>query len=131
MVRGFLFLALDSDPRFELPDGFALRRQFDVGVYGVNVFARRMPHEGFPYIGHDAGFHETGVEGVAKIVEAEGTNPGAEDGRLPGGFDSVEGTTLKGENQAVGLRVRREQINESHGKRDLASLTLGGFRVRH
>jgi hypothetical protein len=39
MVCGFLVLALDSDPRFELPDGFALRRKFDVGVDGVHVFA--------------------------------------------------------------------------------------------
>jgi hypothetical protein len=39
VVCGFLVLALDSDPRFELPDGFALRRKFDVGVNGMDVFA--------------------------------------------------------------------------------------------
>jgi hypothetical protein len=39
VIREFLVLALDSDPAFELPNGFALRREFDVGVDGMHVFA--------------------------------------------------------------------------------------------
>jgi hypothetical protein len=35
----FLVLALGLDPGFELPDGFALHRQLDVGVEGINFVA--------------------------------------------------------------------------------------------
>jgi hypothetical protein len=88
-----------------------------------------MPHEGFAYVGHDAGFHEPGVKGVAKIVEAEGTNPGPTDGCLPRGLDPMERTAFECENQAVGFHGCREQIDEPRSERDLASFSLSGFRV--
>jgi hypothetical protein len=103
VIRRFLALGLDRDPRFELPDGLALRRQFDVGIYGVYVLARGMPHEGFPHVGHDASFHEPRVEGVTQIMKAEKANPGPAYGCLPCGFDSVQRTALKRENQSVAL----------------------------
>ena len=131
MVLGLLAFTLDSDPRFELPDGFALRRELDVGIDGVYVFTRGMTHEGFPHVRHDASFHEPGVEGMAKIVETEGANLGTADGCLPGSFDFVQRTAFKGENQSVGLGLSREQIDEPRGERDLASFALSGFRVGH
>lgn len=100
-----------------------------MGVNGVYVFARGMPHERLPHVGHDAGFHQPGVEGVAKIVEAEGANLCTADGGLPGGLDFVQRSTFKGKDQSVGLARSREQIDEPRRERDLASFTLGGFGV--
>jgi hypothetical protein len=88
-----------------------------------------MPHESFPHVGHNAGLHEPSVEGVAKIVEAKEANLGTADGGLPGGLDFVKRSTFKGEDQSVGLRGCREQIDEPHSERDLASFSLGGFGV--
>ena len=88
-----------------------------------------MPHERLPHIGHDAGFHEPGVERVAKIVEAEEANAGTSDRCPPGGLDFVQRSTFKGEDQSVGLARCREQIDEPRRERDFASFTLGGFGV--
>ena len=39
-----LGLGLCCDPRFELPDCFALCRELDMGIRGVNVFTARVAH---------------------------------------------------------------------------------------
>ena len=126
-----MVLALSLHPGFELPDGFTLHRQLDVGVEGIDFLARGVTHEGLPHVLHDTRFHKPGVEGVAKIVKAGITDTCSSDRRLPGGFDLVDRTALKGEDQTFRFLTgkRDEEFREPSRERDFAGLAARSFRV--
>ena len=126
-----LLFALSFDPRFELPDGFALYRHLDVGVEGIDFLARGVAHEGFPHVLHDTRFHEARVERVAKIVKAAVANASPPDRRSPGGLDALDRTALVGKDQAFRVRAMQvcEEVGETRCERNLAGLPAGGFRV--
>ena len=63
-------------PRFEFSDGFALHRQLDVRVGGVDPRTCGVAHERHADFLHDTGFHQAGVERVAEIVETHVTDLG-------------------------------------------------------
>src|SRR5271154_1558681 len=126
-----LLLALYFRPGFELPDGIALHRHLDMGVEGIDFLARGVAHEGHPHVLHDAGFHEPGVERVAKIMEAEIADARPPDCRLPRRLDPLDRTAFEGENQADGFLTGKpyEKLRESRGERDFAGLPARSFRV--
>ena len=62
-----------------------------------------MSHKGFADFLHDSGFHQARVKGVAEIVEAEWSNSGAPEGRLPRGLDPMERPVMEGEDYSLGL----------------------------
>ena len=66
-----LFLLLVFHPLLELFDGLALHGKLDVGVGRVNFRAWGMAHERHADFLQDAGLHQAGVEGVAKIVKTD------------------------------------------------------------
>src|SRR5580700_536406 len=106
-------LALGLHPGFELPDGIALHRQFDMGVEGIDFFARGVAHKGLPHVLHDSRFHEPGVEGVAKILKAEVADARSPDCRLPGRFDPADRTVFEGEDQPFRLVAGGKEFRES------------------
>lgn len=123
----FLLALLCLDPGFELPDGFALHRQLDVGVEGIDFVTRGVAHQGFPDVLQNTRLHEARVEGVAKIVKTEVATARSANGRLPGRFDPVDLKALEGENQAFRLFERREECREPRSERDLAGLSARGL----
>ena len=70
LVLLFLLL-LVFHPLLQPLDGFALHRKLDVGVGRVNFRACGMAHERHADFLQDAGLHQAGVEGVAKIVKTD------------------------------------------------------------
>jgi hypothetical protein len=95
-----LVLGLRLNPGFELPDRFALHRQLNVGVKGIDFVAGGVAHERLPYVLHNTRFHKPGIKGVAKVVKAEVAKAGPADGCFPCRLDSADRTTLEGEDQA-------------------------------
>jgi hypothetical protein len=95
--------AFGLDPGFELPDGFTLHRQLDVGIEGIHFVARGVAHKSLPHVLHDAGFHEARVERVAEIVKAGIADARSTDGCPPGGLDLVDRTAFEGKNQPFRL----------------------------
>ena len=82
-------------PGFEFPDRFALCRQLDVGVYGVDVFTARMAHERLADFLHDSGFHQPRVKRVPEVMEAERPDSRAAYGGLPCGLNEVDRPALE------------------------------------
>src|SRR6266496_1433970 len=126
-----LFLSFGLHPGFEFPDRFALHRQLDMGVEGIDFLARGVAHEGLPHVLQNSGFHQPGIERVAKIVKAEIPDARPPDGCLPGRLDLLDRTAFEGEDQAFRriARERGEEVRESRGKRDFATLTANGLAV--
>jgi hypothetical protein len=97
---------LDSDPRFEFPDRFALHRQLDVGINGVHVFAARMAHQRLADLLHDACFHEPRVERVSEFMEAEMPRERPFDESVPGRLVITHGVAAIGEDDTFLLADR-------------------------
>ena len=76
LILLFLLL-LVFHPLLELSDGFALHGKLNVGVGRVNFRAWGMAHERHADFLQDAGLHQAGIEGVAKVVKTEVAKLGA------------------------------------------------------
>lgn len=127
---GFLELRpLFRRPCLEFRNGIAQHGQFDVGVDRVNLLARAVTHQGFPYFLHDAGFEETGIEGVTQVVETNGTQTGAAEGRFPGGLDPQNRFLVEREDQSLRLAPETEVVEDAVSERDRTTLAARGFRV--
>ena len=98
------------DPRFELPDRFALRRKLDVGIGRVDVFSTRMAHKRLANIRDDSGFHEPRVERMAEIMEAEIADARTADGGLPCGLWRPHRLAAVEEDQALRFGERLKKM---------------------
>jgi hypothetical protein len=94
-----LFLLL-VDPVFELPDGFTLHRQLDVGISCVDPRSCRVAHERHANFLQDAGLHQAGIKGVAEIVETDMADTAVFERGLPGAFHDSDRLAPKTNYQA-------------------------------
>ena len=112
-------LLLFLHPGFELADRFALGRQFDVGVNGVNFGCGRVAHQSHPHFLEDASLHEAGVEGVAEIVKADVADTGVSQRSLPSSFYDADGLAVKLDHEALGVLAFTKEFIQAFRKWNL------------
>ncbi len=89
-----------------------------------------MPHERLADFLHHSRLHESRVEGMAEVVEAEVPDSRPADGGLPSGLDQVNGPALIGEEKAFLLSLIDKELVDSLCEWDLAGFSFGCFRTR-
>jgi hypothetical protein len=100
-----ILLSLVFDPLLELPDGFAFYRELNVCIGRVNSRAGGMAHERHANFLHDAGLHQARIEGVAKIMEANVTDPSVSEDCFPGRFYDPDRSVPVLNDKAFGLAL--------------------------
>ena len=129
LVLLFLLLFV-CHPLLELFDGFALHGKLDVGVGSVNFRACRMAHERHANFLQDAGLHQASVEGMAKVVETDVADSCLFQCSLPRALDDADGLALVPDNDARGLLVVKQILEQPPGQRDLSRFSFRGLRTR-
>lgn len=90
------------DPLIEFPDGFALGREFDVGIERVNGRTCGVPHKRHADLLQDAGLHQARVEGVAKVMKSDMADTGVLQCGLPGALYDVYRLAVELDDEALG-----------------------------
>jgi hypothetical protein len=73
---------------------------------------------------------QSGVEGVAQVVEPDIPDSRPADGRFPAGLEAADRPALEGEDQAGTLLPACKQVKDPFGQGDFAGLSLRRFAVR-
>ena len=128
LVLLFLLL-LVFHPLLELSDGFALHGKLDVGVGRVNFRAWGMTHERHADFLQDAGLHQAGIEGVAEIVETDVAELRVFERSLPRTLHDADWLVFVANDQAFGLAVLKQVLQEPFGQGNLSGLPFGCLRT--
>ena len=125
MCSGLLLLVLH--PLFELLDGFALHGKLDVSVGRVNFRPRGMAHKRHADFLQDAGLHQAGIECVAEIVKADVAELRVFERGAPRALHDADWLVFVADDQAFGLAVLKQKLQEPVGQRDFPRLPFGSF----
>ena len=89
-----------------------------------------MAHQLHPDLLHDAGFHHSRGEGVSQIMEADAAYAAVLERRPPGALHEVDRAAAEVDHESFRFAVIEEVFVQARGKRNLAGLPFGSFRVR-
>ena len=108
LVLRWDLLLLAADPRLKLFDGCALHGKLDVGVDRVNFAAWGMAHQRHADFLQDAGLHQAGVEGVAKIVKTHVAKTCFFKRGLPRALHDADCIILVADDESFGSAMREQ-----------------------
>ena len=89
--------------------------------------AERVTEESHADLANDAEFQETRVKCVAQVMETRAANSRPADRRLPCGLQASDGFAFERENEAFGVLVFRQQLENPGGERNFARFAFGRF----
>jgi predicted RNA-binding protein with PUA-like domain len=89
--------------------------------------AERVAQEGHAHFAYDSQLEQTGVEGVAQVVEADVADSGPANRCPPAGFQVSDRFAMESENEAVRFLLFKEQAKNAVSERNLAGFALGGL----
>lgn len=86
-----------------------------------------MTHQSFANFLHNSSFHQPRVERVPQIVKAQGSDVRSSQRAFPSGFESMNGTIVKGKDDPFLFLAGVQQTKQPITKRDLARFTSRGL----